>query len=156
MKSKFLNKIAILFSAFCLVLMLGSCKKYLDQQPITEVGSQAVFKDVNTTLQALAGVYSRLTGDNGYGLRLSIYYPVDEDILMGPSGTQDDRRAMAHYSLTSLNSELPGPFNQLFEGISLANICIDEIPKMEMYSNGTDQQKAQLRRMQGEALTLRA
>lgn len=156
MNSRFLNQMVIFAAAFASVFMLGSCKKYLDQQPITEVGSQAVFKDVNTTLQALAGVYGRLSGDAGYGLRLSLYYPVDNDLLMGPSGNQDDRRAMAHYSLTSLNSELPGPFNQLFEGISLANICIDEIPKMEMYSNGTDQQKAQLRRMQGEALTLRA
>ena len=145
-----------LIAAFSFALILGGCKKYLDQQPTTEVGPTAVFKDVNTTLQALAGVYNRLGGDNAYGLKLALHYPVDEDILMGPSGNNDDRRAMAHYSLTALNSELPLPFNQLFEGISLANICIDEIPKMDKYVNGSDQEKKQLRRMYGEALTLRA
>jgi len=155
MKSKFLNNRASLIVAFLFIVLTG-CKKYLDQKPITEVGMEMVFKDVNTTRQALMGVYNRLAGDNGYGLKLSLYYPVDEDILMGPSGTQDDRRAMAHYSLTPVNSELPGPFNQLFEGIAYANICIDAIPKMDMYNNGSEQEKKQLQRMYGEALTLRA
>ena len=155
MKSKYLNKIAIIATAFIL-LSTGGCKKYLDQQPLTAVGSEMVFKDVPTTLQALAGVYGRMAGDNAYGLKLALHYPVDDDILMGPSGNNDDRRAMAHFSLTSLNAELAAPFNQLFEGIMLANICIDEIPKMEKYSSGSEQEKKQLQRMYGEALTLRA
>src|SRR5687767_713267 len=119
MKPGRINKLTILTAVF-VVLTMGSCKKFLDQQPITEVDTKGVFKDVNTTLAALAGVYNRLTGDNAYGLKLALHYPVDEDILMGPSGNNDDRRAMAHYSLTALNSELPPVFNQLFEGISLA------------------------------------
>lgn len=158
MKSAFLNKITLIgaFSVLGIVILFSGCKKFLDQKPITEVGPDQVFKDVPTTLQALAGVYGRLTGDNGYGLRLSLYYPVDNDMLMGPNGNQEDRRAMAHYALTSSNSELPGPFNQLFEGIMLANICIDNIPKMSMYNGGSENEKAQLKRMHGEALTLRA
>jgi hypothetical protein len=156
MKFKYFNKVYVLITAFCSVLVLGSCKKYLDQQPITEVGTETVFSDVNSAFQALAGVYGRLTGDNGYGTRLSLYYPVDDDLMMGPTGTQDDRRALAHYTLSPLNSELPAPFNQLFQGISYANICIDRIPKMGMYESGTEQQKKQLQRMYGEALTLRA
>ena len=155
MKLKYMNRIAIIAIA-CILLSIGGCKKYLDQQPITAVGSEMVFKDVATTRQALAGVYGRLAGDNAYGLKLALHYPVDDDILMGPSGPNDDRRAMAHYSLTSLNAELKDPFNQLFEGIMLANICIDEIPKMAGYSNGAEQEKRQLQRMYGEALTLRA
>jgi len=150
------KNIQLLLTALCLVLGLGSCKKYLDQQPITEVGTETVFSDVNSAFQALTGVYGRLTGDNGYGLRLSLYFPVDNDEMMGPTGTQDDRRALAHYTLSSLNSELPNPFNQLFQGVSYANICIDRIPKMGLYESGSEQQKKQLQRMYGEALTLRA
>lgn len=156
MKSHYRNKIKTSILAVGLLFTLGSCKKYLDQQPITAVGSEMVFKDVPTTLQALAGVYSRLAGDNAYGLKLALHYPVDSDIMMGPSGPNDDRRGMAHYSLTPRNTELADPFAQLFEGIMLANICIDEIPKMDMYTKGSDQQKKQLQRMYGEALTLRA
>jgi len=155
MKFKYFKQITVILLSFTL-LSLGGCKKYLDQQPITSVGPDQVFKDVPTTLQALAGVYGRMAGDNAYGLKLALHYPVDDDIFMGPSGNNDDRRAMAHYALTSLNNELSAPFNQLFEGIMLANVCIDQIPKMDMYSGGSDQQKKQLQRMYGEALTLRA
>src|SRR5688572_9802022 len=95
MKSKYANKIITLIAAF-VIFMVGGCKKYLDQQPITAVGPDQVFKDVNTTLQALVGVYGRMAGDNSYGLKLALHYPVDDDILMGPSGNNDDRRAMAH------------------------------------------------------------
>ncbi|MBC7589245.1 MAG: RagB/SusD family nutrient uptake outer membrane protein [Chitinophagaceae bacterium] len=157
--SKYFNKsiIQTTVAVAASVVLLGSCKKFLDQQPITDVGSAVVFSDVASTTKALAGVYSRLVGDAGYGIRLSLYYPVDNDEMQGPGGTSDnDRRDIARYSATSSNAQLNNPFNQIFQGIEYANICIDQIPKMSMYSGGTDQQKKQLQRMYGEALTLRA
>jgi starch-binding outer membrane protein, SusD/RagB family len=156
MNTKYFNKITLVI--FSIVLLFsGSCKKYLDQQAITEVSSELVFKDVASTTQAIAGVYSRLVGDAGFGIRLSLYYTVDNDEMQGPTGAADnDRRDIARYGATSGNAQLTNPFNQLFAGIEYANICIDNIPKMDMYANGTDQQKKQLQRMYGEALTLRA
>lgn len=140
-----------------LLLFSGGCKKYLDQKPITESGPDQVFKDVSTTYQALMGVYSRLVGDQGYGIRLSLYYTVDNDEMQGPTGNSDaDRRDIARFLTTPSNAQLERPFNQIFQGIEYANICIDNIPKMDMYTNGTEQQKKQLQRMLGEALTLRA
>jgi len=147
----------VMLPMIALLMVAGGCKKYLDQKPITEKGPDQVFKDVSTTYQAIAGVYSRLVGDQGYGIRLSLYYPVDNDEMQGPTGNADnDRRDIARYSATSGNAQLERPFNQIFQGIEYANICIDNIPKMEMYNSGSEQQKAQLRRMLGEALTLRA
>ena len=137
--------------------MLSACNKFLNQQPITSTGPDMVFNNVATTYQALAGVYSRLTGDQAYGIRLSLYYTVDNDEMQGPTGSGDnDRRDIARFSLTPSNAQLEKPFNQLFQGIEYANICIDKIPKMDMYSSGSDIEKKQLRRMLGEALTLRA
>lgn len=141
--------------AYLLILFTG-CKKYLDQKPITQVTTVAVFKDVPGAYQALAGVYSRLAGQEGYGQRLSLYYTVDTDEMQGPTGTDDERRNIARYQPTPVNTGLPNPFNQLFQGIEFANNCIAEIPKMDLYSNGTAQEKKQLQRMYGEALTLRA
>ncbi len=136
---------------------IAGCKKYLDQQPITAVGTELVFKDVTTTRQALAGVYSRMVGDQAYGIRISLYYPVDNDEMQGPTGALDnDRRDIARYEAKPGNAQLERPFNQLFTGIEYANICIDNIPKMEMYGSGTENEKKQLQRMLGEALTLRA
>jgi hypothetical protein len=142
--------------AICFLLAFGSCKKYLDQQPITDVTPIAVFKDVPGAYQALIGVYSRLAGQEGYGQRLSLYYTVNNDEMQGPTGADDERRNIARYQPTPLNTGLPNPFFQLFQGIEFANNCIDNIPKMGLYENGSDKEKKQLQRMYGEALTLRA
>ena len=156
MNTKYFNKLTIII-ALGSFLLLGSCKKYLNQQPITEVGADVVFSDVPSTYKALAGVYSRLVGDAGFGIRLSLYYTVDNDEMQGPTGASDaDRRDIARYAATPTNAQLTNPFNQLFTGIEYANICIYNIPKMGMYTSGTPQQVAQLKRMYGEALTLRA
>lgn len=156
MKKTNYNKI-ILLCALGVALVAGSCKKFLDQQPITEVTTPLVFKDVSTTYQALAGVYSRLVGDAGYGIRVSLYYPLDNDEMQGPTGSGDnDRRDIARYAATPGNAQINNPFNQMFQGIEYANICIANIPEMDMYKNGSDQEKKKLQRMYGEALTLRA
>ncbi len=144
-------------SAIAALMVLGGCKKYLDQQPITDVSAEVAFSDVPSAYKALAGAYSRLVGDAGFGIRLSLYYTVDNDEMQGPTGAADnDRRDIARYSATSGNAQLTNPFNQLFTGIEYSNICIANIPKMAMYNNGTDQEKKQLQRMYGEALALRA
>ncbi|MEY4331831.1 MAG: hypothetical protein RLZZ196_569, partial [Bacteroidota bacterium] len=138
-------------------VFLMSCKKYLDQQPITELGTEQVFSDVPNATKAVASAYSRLVGDAGYGIRLSLYYTVDNDEMQGPTGAGDnDRRDIARFTVTSGNAQLTNPFNQIFTGIEFANNCIDNIPKMAMYTNGTDIEKKQLQRLHGEALTLRA
>ena len=156
MNTKHFYKLTFI-TAIGALMILGSCKKYLDQQPITDVSAEVVFSDVPSAYKALAGAYSRLVGDAGFGIRLSLYYTVDNDEMQGPTGASDnDRRDIARYAATSGNAQLTNPFNQLFTGIEYSNICIANIPKMDMYNNGTDQQKKQLQRMYGEALTLRA
>jgi len=157
MNTKYLNKRTMLAAVAGVLLLLGSCKKFLDQQPITDVSTEVVFSDVASAYKALAGAYSRLVGDAGFGIRLSLYYIVDNDEMQGPTGASDnDRRDIARFAATSGNAQITNPFNQLFQGIEYANVCIDNIPKMAMYSTGSDQQKKQLQRMYGEALTLRA
>lgn len=153
MNSKFLYKA---LTAVCLLWLISGCKKYLDQQPITDVTPIVVFKDVPSAYQALIGVYTRLAGQEGYGQRLSLYYTVDTDEMQGPTGTDDERRNIARYQPTPSNTGLPNPWNQIWQGIEYANNVIDNIPKMDLYTNGADQDKKKLQRMYGEALTLRA
>ena len=156
MNTKHFYKLTII-AAVSMVVLFASCKKFLDQQPITDVSAEVAFSDVPSAYKALAGAYSRLVGDAGFGIRLSLYYTVDNDEMQGPTGAGDnDRRDIARFAATSGNAQITNPFNQLFQGIEYANICIENIPKMAMYTSGTDQQKKQLQRMYGEALTLRA
>jgi hypothetical protein len=150
------------FHKYIFVLLLPTvalmgCQKFLDQRPITELGTDQVFSDVPSATKAVASAYSRLVGDAGYGIRVSLYYPLDNDEMQGPTGAGDnDRRDIARYNATSGNAQITNPFNQMFTGIEFSNNCIDNIPKMAMYSSGTDKEKKQLQRLHGEALTLRA
>src|SRR5262245_61559957 len=112
MNPRYFNKLAALTILTACFAATG-CKKYLDQQPITAVDPQVVFKDVASTHKAIAGVYARLVGDAGYGIRLSLYYPVDNDEMQGPTGAADnDRRDIARYSATPSNAQITNPFNQ--------------------------------------------
>ncbi len=138
-------------------IALMGCQKYLDQRPITELGTEQVFSNVENATKAVASAYSRLVGDAGYGIRVSLYYPLDNDEMQGPTGAGDnDRRDIARYNATSGNAQITNPFNQMFTGIEFSNNCIDNIPKMALYTTGTDKEKKQLQRLHGEALTLRA
>lgn len=152
-------KIKFLLPALAATVVLASCKKYLDVQQVSSFGTDYVFSNVQNAEKALMGAYARLGGDNGYGIRLSMYYPLDEDLMMGQGGTpypDGERRDIAHYRVNANNTQLAGPFNQLYEGVERANLCIYYIPRMEQYEKGSATEKTQLRRMHGEALTLRA
>ena len=138
-------------------MQLSSCKKYLNLNPISSFGPETVFGTVANAQKAVLGAYQEMTGDQGYGIRISMYFPYDNDVMMGAGGHGDnDRRDIGRYNLTAGNAQLYKPFNQLYEGVERSNQCIKYIPKMDLYTNGTPYQKAELRRLYGEALTLRA
>lgn len=150
-----------IIAAGCVLAATGfsSCKKYLTTDPVSSFSPDYAFSDAVNAQKAVLGVYNALTGDQGYGIRLSMYYPYDEDNMMGQGGTpypDGERRDIAHYNVTAANTQLAGPFNQLYAGVEKANICIYYIPKMAMYTSGTEAQKKELKRLYGEALTLRA
>ena len=139
--------------------MISSCKDYLEVRPVTSFGPDYVFSDIDKTTQAVLGAYSSLGGDNGYGIRITMYYPYDSDDIMGQGATpypDNERRDIAHYNVQPSNTQLATHFNQMYLGIEKANICIHYIPLMDKYQNGTDEEKTALKRLHGEALTLRA
>ncbi|MCU0387979.1 MAG: RagB/SusD family nutrient uptake outer membrane protein [Chitinophagaceae bacterium] len=142
---------------FCSTLV--SCKKFLEVEPYSSFGTDYVFSNVVNAEKAVLGTYYRLTGDQGYGIRLSMYYTYDDDIMMGQGGTpfpDNERRDMAHYTLNANNTQLAGPFNQLWNGVERANICIYNIPKMPQYTTGSESDQKALKRLHGESLVLRS
>ncbi|HET9277036.1 MAG TPA: RagB/SusD family nutrient uptake outer membrane protein [Flavitalea sp.] len=155
MKTKFINIIPSVLVTLVLLTIAG-CKKYLDVQPVSQYDIPQVFSDVSNATTALVGVYDELQGDPGYGIRISLYYPYDSDEGIVSGNLDNGRRGIGRYQLLLSNAELRNPFLQLYRGVEKANIVIEQIPEMEMYTNGTDVEKRDLRRLYGEALTLRA
>ena len=137
--------------------LVSSCKDYLEVEPVALNTTEYTFSSVSGATAAVIGAYDPLSGDNGYGVRVSLYYPLDSDELIGSAGQADGaRRSIARYSALSNNSEITNPWNQLYQGVERANICIQNIPKMDLYAGGAPADVAALRRLHGEALTLRA
>ena len=151
MKSKIYKYILVVLVA---MTPLSSCQDYLTVNPVTEYGPDFVFGNVENATKAVLGVYATLGGDAAYGIRVSMYYPYDNDEMMGQGGTpfpDNERRDIAHFNVQPSNTQLQGPFNQLFSGVERANICIYYIPKMAGYDSDVE-----LKRLHGESLTLRA
>ncbi len=155
-------KITIIKYTLTALLTIGlasSCKDYLEIDPVSSFGPDYVFSNVTNATKAVLGAYASLGGDAGYGIRVSMYYPYDNDEMMGQGGTpypDNERRDIAHYNVQPSNTQLANPFNQMYAGIEKANLCIHYIPLMDAYENGTGAEMAELRQLHGEALTLRA
>ena len=62
--------------ALTAILASPSCKKYLDVENPSTLSQDAVFSSVSYTNSAVIGVYNKLMGDNGYGSRISLLYPM--------------------------------------------------------------------------------
>ncbi len=156
------NKFVYRFLSLVMIITIGSsvsCKKYLTETPVATVSVDAAFSNVASATESVLGVYSRMSGDNGYGIRISMYYTVDQDEMLGPansSAPDNDRRDIARYGATNSNAQLELPWEQLYQGIERANNCIKYIPLMPAYTNGSAADQASLKRLYGEALTLRA
>jgi len=139
------------------VLATASCKKYLDVENPSTISQDAVFESVSYTTSAIVGVYNKLMGDNGYGSRISLLYPMAaDDFKTSGDFNPLDRRGLSGYGASPDNTELDAPFSQLYQGIERANICIKYIPLSGLYTNGSEADKKIMRKLYGEALTLRA
>lgn len=154
MKLTYINKY-LLLATLC-VFGMSSCKKFLEEKPLATSSEEAVFLNANSARMAVLGVYNQLAGDFGYGWRLSVQYPYDTDEAIGYWATNDDQRQLNGYAVTSGNTLLTATFNQLYNGVDRANTCIYNIPKMPDYTHGSEADIAELKRLHGEALTLRA
>ncbi|HZE86505.1 MAG TPA: RagB/SusD family nutrient uptake outer membrane protein, partial [Puia sp.] len=138
--------------------LLNSCKRYLSPDPVSSFSQGYIFSNVPYAKSAVIGVYDNLSGQNSFGLYYSMYYPYDSDEMMGAGQNNQDgeRRDLARYNVTPTNTGLAAAYNNMYSGIERANICIEQIPKMSLYTTGSPNVQGELKRLYGEALTLRA
>ena len=139
-----------------LSIHLTACKKYTEVEPVSQYSLSQAFSDVSNALNSVIGVYDELSGDNGYGIRISMYYPYDTDEGIVSGNIDNGRRGVGRYQLLLTNAEIANPFRQLYRGIEKANLCIEQIPLMSQYTNGTATEQRDLKRLFAEALVLRA
>ncbi|RDV15318.1 RagB/SusD family nutrient uptake outer membrane protein [Pontibacter diazotrophicus] len=156
MKKKYIKPLLVSLAMGGL-LTFSSCESYLDVENPSTVSQEAVFNSVGYTSSAITGIYNKLMGDNGYGSRVSTLYPnAGDDFIVGGAYNPLDRRGISGFGVHPDNSEIYRPFLEMYAGIERANIAIKYIPLSPLYENGTEAEQAAMRKMYGEALTLRA
>src|SRR5688500_19617843 len=129
-------------AGICTMLVLAvGCKKYTEVEPESQYSIPQAFSDVSNATNALIGVYDELQGDNGYGIRVSMYYPYDSDEGIVSGNIDNGRRGVGRYQLLLTNAEISNPFRQLYRGVEKANLCIEQIPLMPQSENGTEAEK---------------
>ncbi len=139
-----------------IVALFSACQDYLEVVPVSYFSNENIFTNLDYTKQAILGIYQLQTRDEGYSKRLSMYYGVDNDLAMCSGTIDNERRGIARYAANSGNTEIEKPWTNLYDEIERANICIVNIPESPLYTDGTEEEQAEMRRMYGEALALRA
>ena len=139
-----------------IMAVLFSCENFFEYEPVSLFSNENVFNNVDYSRQAILGIYQLMTLDEGYSKRLSMYYGVDTDIAMCSGSFDNGRRGIARYGANSGNEEIEKPWRNLYTAIERANICIANIPASAIYDKGTEEQQFEMKRLYGEALTLRA
>ncbi|SKA43499.1 Starch-binding associating with outer membrane [Chitinophaga eiseniae] len=146
------------FAAAGLMMMsVASCEKQLEEDPYSYYAANTFFKNVNQATMATMGVYDILGEQSTYGFYLSLAYAIDTDIAQVQGNVlNDEKRILAHYGVSPTHPWLRETWRVLYIGIDRANLVIRKIPEMELYKNGTEDQKKTLDRLLGEAQFLRA
>ncbi|SHM75720.1 RagB/SusD family nutrient uptake outer membrane protein [Flavobacterium chilense] len=156
MKKYIFSRRAILAAGItCLLLPLNSCDKELDTTPYSYFTTANFFSNVNEAYMATLGVYESMSSLDSYGWNISLIFDADTDIEQMTGIGADDWRTIAHYQGISQTTTFYTAWSKLYEGVDRANVVIERIPQMDLYTNGTQPQKDQLNRMLGEAKFLR-
>jgi len=157
MKKIMMNKSKIFVVVMLVASTFAACKKFISPEPVSSFSEDQIFSNLPYAKSAVIGIYNALANQQYWGLNVSLLFPMDVDDFKGQGGTNDNAtRDMGRYAMTSLNQAIPGPYQYMYIGIERANICIEQIPKMDLYNSGSAQTKGELRRLYGESLTLRA
>ena len=156
MKNKIFSlKVILAASAASLLLPLSSCDNQLDTTPYSYFTSANFFSNVDEAKMATLGVYEIMSSQNTYGWNVPMIFDADTDIIQNSGEDASDWRTIAHYTANNSTETFYVVWSQFYIGIDRANVVIEKIPQMDLYTNGTQAQKDELNRMLGEAKFLR-
>lgn len=139
-------KTAHVFIAILVVSVLGSCSKFLDQQPLSDNARENFYRNGPQVRSALASVYDVLGKTETYG-----------NYMLGRMGLDADQSHYRAHNTNAVENNLASPGDPLvaanwrtwYDGINRANLLLENIDRADM----DDEEREVIR---GEALFLRA
>ncbi|TKG94241.1 RagB/SusD family nutrient uptake outer membrane protein [Puteibacter caeruleilacunae] len=153
---KKIKYISLSLAIACILMGLVSCEDRLLEEPTSQYAAETFFESTAQANMAVLGIYDVLGESNAYGRNLSVALMMDTDIQHA-SGTNlnNDKRMVAHYEANPVAGNLESTWLNLWKGIERANVVIQEIPQMDLFEHGSEEEQNTLKAYLGEAKFLR-
>ena len=149
------NRCVAAFVATSLLCINSGCKEEFESTSPSTLSQTEVFDATPLALQALNGVYVRLSSGNLYGKKLSYYLSLNSDTECISGDTDNGRRAIARYVATPYNTELKSVWESIYIAIREANNFIEGVNGSKLLTSANDD-RVTILGYKGEALTIRA
>lgn len=139
-----MNKYKLFLSSAASLLLMSGCYD-LDRFPEDQLSTGTFFQTQDHADQAMMGVYAKMTDDDVFGRQFGF------DCL-GPIGAGYDAPAYPNIgrgTYTTTEGAISGKYEELYEGISRANVVLQNVDKCDMSDDLKTQYKAEARFMRG-------
>lgn len=122
------KEICICWIALSFLTFMTSCEDVLEEQPLTQIGTEFFYQNETDALAALTAVYADLKSGNGYykQLYLTNLFAASDQGTPNTGRHLDFRRG----TLTSSDPNLPGLWTEIYIGIKDANNVIARVPEI--------------------------
>lgn len=130
---------------------MASCSDTLTEKPDSYYEKDTYFTSDSKAEMAVLGIYNSISNSNHYG-SCEMATPTSDDMyFVTGTATDNTRRDISHYIVTSTNQWLRYIWQYDYQGIDRANMAIDGIQHMSGYADSD-----KLRQLDAEARFLRA
>lgn len=144
-------KFIYLISALTLAPLFSSCSDLLDEKPDSFYEKDNYFTSTGNAQMAIMGVYDTFAKLGHYGQDEMAMPCSDDTYYIQGTNTDNTRRDIAHYMVTSTNTWVASCWEYKYQGIDRANFAITGIEAMKDYADSKD-----LKSLDAEAHFLRA
>lgn len=153
------NNIRHMLLSLLLLPLVAGCKDFLETESKSTYTSQVVFSTPTYADMAVNGIYSAFFSVEVW---VNFYYQFNTDIEIQQFSTSagswndSERRGIGNYVASAGNTGLSSAWNAYYKAIERANLCVSELRKSPLLTDGTEEEQGKMKMYLGEALTLRA
>jgi len=129
------------------IVLLSSCKKWLEMPSEKEFDSETIFENVSRAEMAVLGAYS-----STFNRELYYQFGMGTDECFSTEGETNSKNQVANYVYNTSNIPT-STYTAMYAGIEYANVCIKNLPLMQASS---EQERRKLDMLLGESYAIRA
>ena len=138
--------------ALCALMSAGVTSCDLTEKPTSFYEMDTYFNTVDKAKMAVIGAYDCIAAEGSYGQYVMPFFTSDDMYMIRGTDVSDNtRRGLSHYSISSSNAWIASVLNYTYQGIDRANLAVAGIERMAGY-----EESSELKALAAQARFLRA